>query len=42
MYAIRSYYEDSEASVLVCADGYLRRGKRVDMLAEARARNNFV
>ncbi|MCB1928614.1 MAG: AMP-binding protein [Rhodocyclaceae bacterium] len=27
---------DSEARVLVCADGYLRRGRPVDMLAEAR------
>lgn len=34
--AVASRLVDSGAGVLVCADGYLRRGKRVDMLAEAR------
>ncbi len=34
--AVASRLQDSGATVLVCADGYLRRGKRVDMLAEAR------
>jgi acetyl-CoA synthetase len=35
--AVASRLQDSEATVMVCADGYLRRGKRVDMLREARA-----
>ncbi|MBT0959977.1 AMP-binding protein [Denitromonas iodatirespirans] len=34
--AVASRLIDSEAMVMVCADGYLRRGKRVDMLGEAR------
>lgn len=35
--AVASRLNDSEATVMVCADGYLRRGKQVNMLAEARA-----
>lgn len=34
--SVAARLQDSEASVLVCADGYYRRGKRVDMLGEAR------
>ncbi|THF60199.1 AMP-binding protein [Pseudothauera rhizosphaerae] len=35
--AVANRLADSGAAVMVCADGYLRRGRRVDMLAEARA-----
>lgn len=34
--SVAARLQDSEASVLVCADGYYRRGKGVDMLGEAR------
>ena len=34
--AVAGRLQDSEASVMVCADGYLRRGRPVDMLSEAR------
>lgn len=34
--AVASRLQDSGAKLLVCADGYLRRGRRVDMLGEAR------
>lgn len=35
--AVASRLADSTATVMVCADAYLRRGKPVQMLAEARA-----
>ena len=35
--AVANRLIDSEAMVMICADGYLRRGKRVDMLGAARA-----
>lgn len=34
--AVASRLQDSGAKLLVCADGYLRRGRQVDMLGEAR------
>ena len=34
--AVASRLQDAGAKLLVCADAYLRRGRRVDMLAEAR------
>ncbi len=35
--AVASRLKDSGARVMICADGYLRRGRHVEMLAEARA-----
>lgn len=35
--AVAGRLQDSGARLMVCADGYLRRGRQVNMLAEARA-----
>ncbi|MCB1954895.1 MAG: AMP-binding protein [Rhodocyclaceae bacterium] len=35
--AVAARLRDSEAAVMVCADGYLRRGRSIAMLSEARA-----